>query len=99
MPIRGKKRRFTNTNISNAPECDGIYGIWRNNELTYIGKSEGNSGIKSRLRAAQRDKRCRGNATSFQVERCQDPSEREKQLLKQYKKLHGKLPHYNDRVG
>lgn len=98
MPIRGKKQRFTDTSISNAPECDGVYGIWRNNELMYIGQSGGNSGVKSRLQAARRDKRGKG-ATSFQVERCKDPSEREKQLLKQYKKLHGGLPRYNDRIG
>jgi len=99
MPIRGKKRRFTNINISNAPECDGVYGIYRYQKLIYIGKGEGKDGIKSRLQAAQQDKRGRGKATSFCVEKCKKPSEREKQLLKQYRKLHGKLPRYNDKVG
>lgn len=98
MPIRGKKQRFTDTNISNAPECDGVYGVYKYKELTYIGKSEGKNGIKGRLQAAQRDRRGKG-ATSFQVERCKDAAEREKQLLEQHKKAHGKLPRYNDRIG
>lgn len=99
MPIRGKKRRFTNTNISNAPNCDGVYGIYRYEELIYIGKGEGKNGIKSRLQAAKRESRGRGNATSLQFERSRNPSAREKQLLEQYEELHGKLPRYNDRVG
>lgn len=98
MPIRGKKQRFTNINISNAPICDGVYGIYKYNELLYIGKGEGKNGIKGRLQAAKRDRRGK-EATSFQVERCKDAAWREEQLLKQYKKLHGKLPRYNDRLG
>lgn len=99
MPIRGRKRRFTDTNISDAPQCDGVYGIYRNKELIYIGKGEGKSGVKSRLQAAHQDKRGKGNATSFQFEKSKDASGREKRLLEQYKKAHGKLPRYNDRVG
>lgn len=99
MPIRGKKQRFTDTNISKTPEYDGVYGIHRYRELIYIGKGEGKSGIKGRLQAAQRDKRGKGNATSFQVEKCKDASTREKQLLEQYEELHGRLPRYNDRIG
>ena len=98
MPIRGKKQRFTDTNISNAPGCDGVYGIYKYNQLVYIGKGEGKNGIKGRLQAAKRDKRSKG-ATSFQVERCKDAAWREEQLLRQYKKLHGKLPRYNDKIG
>src|SRR4030043_978797 len=99
MPIRGKKQRFTDTNISKAPNSDGVYGIYRGQELTYIGKGEGKNGIKSRLQAAQRENRSKGNATSFRVEKCRNPSEREKWLLEQYKKLHGKLQRYKPKVG
>ena len=99
MPIRGKKQRFTDTNISNAPDCDGVYGIYRYRELIYVGKGEGKEGIRSRLQAARLETRNRGNATSFQAEKCKNASNREKQLLEQYKKKHGKLPRYNDRIG
>jgi hypothetical protein len=34
-----------------------------------------------------------------QVERYRNATEREKQLLEQYKKAHGKSPRYNDRIG
>lgn len=98
MPIRGKKQRFTDTNISNAPNSDGVYGIYRGRELIYIGKGEGKDGIKGRLKAAKRDTRGK-EATSFQVEKSKDAAWREEQVLKQYKRLHGKLPRYNDKVG
>jgi excinuclease UvrABC nuclease subunit len=99
MPIRSKKQRFTTTNINNAPECNGVYAIWRYNELIYIGKAEGEKGIRSRLQIAQRDKRRRGKATSFQIEKNDKPLERETQLLEEYQRLHGKLPRYNKRIG
>ena len=98
MPIRGKKQRFTDTNISNAPNCDGVYQLYKYNEPTYIGKGEGKNGIKGRLQAAKRDRRGK-EATSFRVEKCKNAALREEQLLNQHKKLHGKLPRYNDKVG
>ena len=98
MPIRGKKQRFTDTNIGNAPNSDGIYGIYRGKELIYIGKGEGKNGIKGRLQASKRDSRGK-EATSFQVEKSKNAARREEQLLEQHKKLHGKLPRYNDKIG
>jgi len=99
MPIRGKKRRFTDTNISNAPNCNGVYVLTKYGKTIYIGKGEGTGGVRSRIEAAKRDTRGRGKATSFQIERCKDPTEREKQLLEQYWKQYRKLPRYNDRIG
>lgn len=100
MPIRGKKRRFTNGNIGKAPECAGVYVLSQYEEIIYVGKSNTKSGIKSRLQVAKRGDTPGGKkATSFQTERCEDAFKREKQLLEQYKKKHGKLPHYNDRIG
>jgi len=99
MPIRGKKQRFTDNNISNAPTDNGVYVLSRYRRITYIGKGEGEGGIRSRLQAAKQDTRGRGKATSFQSERSKNASKREKQLLEQYKKKHRKLPPYNERLG
>ena len=100
MPIRGKKQRFTDNNISNSPTDGGVYVLSRHGEDIYIGKGEGGSGIKSRLQVAKRgDTRGVKTATSFQTERSKDPSKREKQLLEQYKEKHGRLPRHNDRTG
>lgn len=100
MPIRGKKQRFVDTNISSAPDCKGVYSLTRYGETIYVGKGEGTGGIKSRLQAAKRGNTRGGRkATSFQVECCKDPSKREKQLLEQYKRECGTLPRYNDRIG
>ena len=97
--MASKKQRFTENNVSNAPTKPGIYILTTYGEVTYIGKGEGNGGIKSRLQAAQRDTRKKGKATSFQMERCKQPSEREKQLLEQHLKRYGKLPRHNRRIG
>ena len=100
MPIRSKKHRFTNRNISNSPSDIGVYTLSEYSEMIYIGRGGGAGGIKTRLQAAKRgDTRGGRKATSYQVERCKDPAKREKQLLAQYKKKHGKLPRYNDRIG
>jgi hypothetical protein len=99
MPIHSKKQRFTTTNISNAPEYNGVYILYRYKKLIYIGKAEGQNGIKDRLQDAQRDKHCKGKATSFQIEKCKDPFKREKQLLEEYYRIHGKLPRCNRRKG
>lgn len=99
MPIRGKKHRFTDSNISNAPTDNGVYVLSRYQQTIYIGKGEGQGGIRSRLQAARQNTRGRGKATSFQVERSKDASKREKQLLEQYQKKHRQLPRYNERLG
>lgn len=101
MPIRGKKQRFTDNNIDKAPNKDGVYVLSRYGETTYVGKATGGDGLQGRLEAHKRGDTGRGikSSTSFQVEKCKDAPKREKQLLEQYKKIHGKLPRYNDRIG
>jgi hypothetical protein len=100
MPIRGKKQRFTDGNIDKAPNKAGVYVLSQYRETIYIGKSDIGNSVKSRLRSAKKGSTpgCKG-ATSFQVECCKGPSKREKQLLEQYKKQHGRLPRMNDRIG
>lgn len=100
MPIRGKKHRFTDNNISNSPTDNGVYVLSRHGELIYIGKGEGAGGIKSRLQAAKRgDTRGVKTSTSFQTERSKDATRREQQLLEEYKQKYGKLPRHNNKIG
>lgn len=100
MPIRGKKRRFTNGNIAQSPTSDGVYVLSKYGEVIYIGKAEGTGGIRSRLQSAKRgDTRGVKTTTSFQTELSKNAAKREKQLLEHYKKNHGKLPRHNDRIG
>ena len=100
MPIRGKKQRFTKDNIAQSPTSDGVYVLSKYGEVIYIGKGEGAGGIKSRLQAAKRgDTRGVKTSTSFQAERSKDAAKREKQLLQQFERKHGKLPRHNDRIG
>jgi hypothetical protein len=101
MPIRGKKKRFTNTNISTSPIDGGVYALFKQNEVVYIGKGDGSNGIKGRLQSHRRgDSGCAlKSTTSFKTERCQDASKREKQLLEQHLSHKGRLPRYNKRIG
>ncbi|MFC1904931.1 hypothetical protein ACFLXT_04130 [Chloroflexota bacterium] len=100
MPIRGRKQRLTDNNISNSPSDSGVYVLSNYGEVMYIGKAEGSGGIKSRLQAAKRDDTpCMKIATSFQIECCKDPTKRENQLIDQYKKTHAQLPRHNDIIG
>ena len=101
MPIRGKLRRFTDKNISNSPRDIGVYVLYERGELIYIGKGDGENGIRSRLQSHKRgdEGRCTQRATSYKRERSKKPLARETYLLKEYYKKHGKLPRCNERIG
>ena len=100
MPIRGNLHRFTDSNISNSPRDIGVYALYRR-ELIYIGRADGQGGIRSRLQAHRRgdEGRCTQRANSYRHERHRDPVERETYLLEEYFDSHGRLPRYNERIG
>lgn len=100
MPIRGKLRRFTDTNISKSPTDIGVYALYERGELIDIGKGDGKDGIRSRLQSHKRgDNPCTKNATSYRCERNKNPAKREKYLLNEYFEKYGKLPRCNERIG
>jgi hypothetical protein len=101
MPVSGDLYTFNDENISRSPTGIGVYALYEGKELSYIGKAEGQGGIRERLQAHKRGDAgpCTQVATAYRRELHHNPSAREIDLLEEYKRTYGKLPRCNERVG
>ncbi len=98
MTISDDWYTFSDENIGRSPTGDGIYALYDGEETIYIGKGEGENGIRARLQAHKRgdEGTCTQQATTYRREVLDNPSARETELLQEYKRIHGKLPRCND---
>jgi len=98
MGIDSSLHSFTNKEINKAPLSDGVYGLFQGTTIIYYGRGEGPKGIRGRLEAhkAGYEGSCTMNADYFNYEICSNPSNRERELLQEYKNTQGKLPRCND---
>lgn len=96
MPIGGKMYSFSEENVNGAPDTAGVYALFLNQRLTYIGKSD--SSIRSRLQRhfAGLEGRCTQAATHYMREVTFFASLRERELLQEYVRLNGRLPACNN---
>lgn len=97
-----EKYAFTDRNIGYAPASAGVYALFDNGAVIYIGRAQGGSvTIRSRLRDHKggREGSCTRFATHYWREATSSSVKREKELLEQYKKGRGRLPRCNDRIG
>lgn len=101
MSINSKTYAFTEDNVNKAPENHGVYELYRDGALTYIGRASGNGvTIRTRLQSHRRgdEGSCTEVATDYKREVCDSPVGREKELLEEYKRANGHLPPCNDRT-
>ena len=98
MPVSGDLYTFNQENVDRAPTSDGVYSLHQGGEITYIGKGEGENGIRARLQAHIRgdEGRCTQQAEKYRREVCGNPTTRERELLQEYQQAHGKLPRCNE---
>ncbi len=98
MALSGDKRSFTKENVDNSPTADGVYALYDDGVTIYIGKGDGENGIRARLQAHKRgdEGSCTKNASHYRRETCSNPTTKEKALLQEYKDANGKLPRCND---
>lgn len=97
MPISGIKYGFTSSNVQNAPDRQGVYGLYLGDTI-YYGRG---TSIRDRLRShhSGTEGRCTQSANLFNWEETSRPMSREKELLEEYERQHGRLPQCNERVG
>lgn len=101
MPMTGDLYPFTQKNVDNSPNTSGNYALYRDGTLIYYGMASGRfSTIRVRL---QRHKRgdegaCTRRATHYRREIRQDAEARERQLLREYYAIYGRLPECNDQL-
>ena len=98
MSINTPLHQFVDDEIEKAPNLGGVYALYDDIETIYIGKGEGVEGIRERLKKhkAGHEGSCTQNATHFNCETSFNPSQRESQLIQEYKSLWGRLPRCND---
>ena len=93
---------FTWENIKNAPNKAGVYVLYDDSEIIYVGRAKGgNTTICSRLSDHKNghDGTCTQGATHYKREVTDSPVSREKEWLKWHKEKFGYLPRCNDRIG
>ena len=90
---------ITQKNLNAVPKQAGVYALYEEEELIYIGKAE--SGIRTRLQrhVSGEEGQCTQAATHYWREACSNPEVRETELLNSYLTKHGRLPRCNERIG
>jgi len=98
MTILGEKYPFTHDKVDKSPTKDGVYALYDESVIIYIGKGDSVNGIRARLQAHKMgdEGSCTKNASHYRREVCSDPTTRERHLLQEYKNANGKLPRCND---
>lgn len=93
---------FTKDNVDKAPDHHGVYMLFQNTELIYVGRASGlGVTIRSRLQSHQSGAEgyCTKSATHYSRQVCSYSIAREAELLNRYRDAYGKLPRCNERVG
>ena len=90
MAISGEKYPFTQGNVDKSPTSAGIYTLYDENVTIYIGKGDGENGIRARLQAHKKgdEGSFTKKASHYRREVCSNPASREKELLQEYKQEH-----------
>ena len=101
MTSSQKKLPFTQLMVSIIPKKPGTYTLWdKNGKVIYIGTADKPNSLYDEL------ERHFGNKHSisidgiydFQVEVSNDPDKQQIQHLENFKKNHGCLPDYNEKI-
>jgi hypothetical protein len=95
MPIADAKfKSLTTQNVNRAPRKRGVYAIYSDKTLVFLGHAKGKSDtIRSRLRAHLAATPKVG--TRYKREPSASPEARLKGLLKEYFAAHGRMPASN----
>jgi hypothetical protein len=93
---------FTEPLIEAAPETTGVFALWQNGGVIYLGKaSAGAATIRSALSAQFAARRWSGTKDELRGTRCsweivEDADGRHSELLREFETAHHCLPLWND---
>ena len=96
MPIASPKYRFTRKAIDQAPTEPGVYILYEEEDVLYIGRVELPSGIQTRLLEHLYRLRDPSFATHYGWEICRDPRRRQAELIREHQRAFLRRPPYND---
>lgn len=92
MPIRSPRWFFAAALVLAAPETPGVFELWDNDEMVYVGATRGPR--ESLRRALAREMELH-DATHFSWEITWRPAVRERELLDEYLAQHARPPRFN----
>ncbi len=98
MPVPSELFPFTARLIAGAPEEPGIYVLWEDGEVIYIGHAQGRgTTIRSRLvdHFAGTLSPCTRRASHYSWEISLKPAPRELELIEEYRRANTRLPRCN----
>ena len=102
MSIKFQSLPFTRSLIEAAPDTTGVFALWQNGGVIYIGKaSAGEATIRKALDAQFEARRLSGTREEMRATRCSwevadDADRRHHQLLHEFEAAHHCLPLWND---
>lgn len=79
-----------------APEEAGVYALWRDDELIFLGRASQGATIRARLTEHLGGScPCTQTATHYTWELSLQPATREAEVLREFQALFGRLPRCN----
>lgn len=97
MPIWSRRWPFLDYTVEAAPLDKGVFGLWKNSELVFIGATDSDGSIRKSLTAHQSGEHGKESqqADHYSWEVANDPMARQKEVLEQYERTHGRRPRLN----
>jgi len=90
------RQRFSPEDVQNVPEESGIYCLFQDHDLVYIGRTAPRTGLKTELQHALRVAMADDmHATHFTFETTKSPKTRATEELRGFYEAWGRLPLYN----
>jgi len=97
MPIDEPKYKFVRSLVAGAPESSGIYALWEDGEMIYVGRANGMTIKEALLRHIEQGHcPCTARATHYSWELSLRPATRELEVLQHFEARHQRLPRCNE---
>lgn len=96
MPANSTRHRFTTWQISGAPPAPGVYVLWDGGEAIYVGATRGGSTIRSCLQDHYARRTQPHDATHFTWEIAGNATQREAEVLAEFRIANSRLPRCNE---
>ena len=98
MPIEKPKYKLTRAMVEAAPDQQGLYALWEDDELIYVGRASTSATIREQLieHLGRRLCPCAEKATHYSWELSLRPATREVEILEQFFAEFGRMPRCNE---
>ncbi len=100
MQLRGTKYPFNAHNIAHAPAEHGVVMLWDNDEMIYVGRTQGRAAT---IRSVLLDHwsgfcgPCTKESTHFSWEKCNQRAAREVELVERFVRERSRMPRCRER--